>query len=36
MSEGATLMVALSAVRKGAKEANTSLSEYSRLVVFLV
>ncbi|XP_072941776.1 proton-coupled zinc antiporter SLC30A9, mitochondrial [Epargyreus clarus] len=28
VSEGATLMVALNAIRKGAKEANVSLSEY--------
>ncbi|XP_068627820.1 proton-coupled zinc antiporter SLC30A9, mitochondrial [Battus philenor] len=28
VSEGATLMVALSAIRKGAKEANMSLTEY--------
>lgn len=28
VSEGATLMVALSAIRKGAKEANMPLYEY--------
>lgn len=30
VSEGATLMVALSAARKGAKEANTTLYEYGK------
>lgn len=33
MSEGATLMVALSAIRKGAKEANMSLREYGKDIV---
>lgn len=31
MSEGATLMVALNAIRKGAKEANMSLYEYGNI-----
>lgn len=31
VSEGATLMVALSAIRKGAKEAHMSLYEYGEL-----
>ncbi|XP_013134648.1 PREDICTED: zinc transporter 9 [Papilio polytes] len=33
VSEGATLMVALSAIRKGAKEANMSLREYGKNIL---
>lgn len=33
VSEGATLMVALSAIRKGAKEANVTLSEYGNYCI---